>query len=127
MMGYIFDFCTMILNLLCTFLLAGLYVVGWPVGIVGLIMSAGLFCMSGLYADAILQIVLHMAGIVGILILVIKKLLCIILSITGWLKVLGSIELGLLVSQLLIIYTDSTALYMGLYKFSISYMYVFGK
>ena len=36
-------------------------------------MSAGLFCVNGLYADAILQIVLHMAGIVGILILVIKK------------------------------------------------------
>lgn len=48
----------MIINLLCTFLLAGLYVVGWPVGIVGLIMSAGLFCVSELYADAILQIVL---------------------------------------------------------------------
>ncbi len=57
-MGYIFDFCTMIIDLLCTFLLVGLYVVGWPVGIVGLIMSAGLFCVSELYADAILQIVL---------------------------------------------------------------------
>ena len=76
MMGYIFDLCTMIINLLCTFLLAWLYVVGWPVGIVGLIMSAGLFYVSGLYADAILQIVLYMAGIAGSLILVIKKLLC---------------------------------------------------
>ena len=36
----------MIIDLLCTFLLVGLYVVCWPVGIVGLIMSAGLFCVS---------------------------------------------------------------------------------
>ena len=57
-MLHIFDFCTMIVNLLCTFLLAGLYVVGWPIGILGLIMSASLFSISGLYADAILQVVL---------------------------------------------------------------------
>ncbi|MDE4972212.1 nicotinamide mononucleotide transporter, partial [Francisella tularensis] len=57
-MLHIFDFSTMIVNLLCTFLLARLYVIGWTVGIVGLIMSAGLFSVSGLYSDAILQMIL---------------------------------------------------------------------
>ncbi|AEI36804.1 Ribosyl nicotinamide transporter, PnuC-like protein [Francisella salina] len=36
-MIHLLDFCTMIINLLCTFLLAGLYVIGWPVGIVGIV------------------------------------------------------------------------------------------
>ena len=52
------DFFTMIINLLCTFLLAGLFVVGWPVGILGLIMSAVLFGLAGLYADMVLQLIL---------------------------------------------------------------------
>lgn len=107
----------MIINLLCTFLLAGLYVIGWPVGIVGLIMSAGLFYVSGLYADAILQIVLLFSFAYGWYSwqpnLGHKKIVVHKLSITGWLNVLGSIgSLGLLVSQLLIIYTDATTPYM---------------
>lgn len=76
-MIHLLDFCTMIINLLCTFLLAGLYIIGWPVGIVGLIMSAGLFSISGLYADAILQMILCLAldtvGIVGNPTLVTKR------------------------------------------------------
>ncbi|MED7788845.1 nicotinamide riboside transporter PnuC [Francisella sp. 19X1-34] len=116
-MLHILDFCTMIVNLLCTFLLAALYVIGWPIGILGLIMSASLFAISGLYADAILQIVLLSSFVYGwytwqgkseSVELIIHKL-----SSLGWLKVLFLIVfLGLLVSLLLIKYTNSTTPYL---------------
>ncbi|QEO57821.1 MULTISPECIES: nicotinamide riboside transporter PnuC [Francisella] len=116
-MIHLLDFCTMIINLLCTFLLAGLYVIGWPVGIVGLIMSAGLFSISGLYADAILQIILLFSFGYGWYSwqpnFSHKKVVVHRLKIIGWLKVLVSIGVfGLVVSQLLINYTDSTTPYM---------------
>ncbi|BCD91851.1 nucleoside transporter [Francisella halioticida] len=120
----------MIVNLLCTFLLAGLYVVGWPIGILGLIMSASLFSISGLYADAILQIVLlfsfgygwytwqrNPAG---------DKVIVHRLNVIGWLKVLFYIVLlGLLVSQLLISYTNSTTPYMDGFTSTASLICVF--
>ncbi|QLE79276.1 nicotinamide mononucleotide transporter [Francisella sp. Scap27] len=55
---HLLDFCTMIINLLCTFLLASFLTIGWPVGILGLIMSSVLFGLAGLYADMYLQIIL---------------------------------------------------------------------
>lgn len=55
---HLLDFFTMIVNLLCTFLLASFFVAGWPVGILGLIMSSVLFGLAGLYADMTLQLIL---------------------------------------------------------------------
>lgn len=117
-MLHIFDFCTMVVNLLCTFLLAGLYVIGWPIGLLGLMMSASLFSISGLYADAILQVILLFSfgygwyswqnNAQGKNELIVHRL-----NIIGWIKVLLYISsLGLFVSQLLIIYTNSTTPYI---------------
>ncbi|APC96606.1 nicotinamide riboside transporter PnuC [Francisella frigiditurris] len=55
---HLLDFITMIVNLLCTYLLAKLNILGWPVGVIGLILSSILFSQAGLYSDAILQILL---------------------------------------------------------------------
>ncbi|MDE5016795.1 nicotinamide ribonucleoside (NR) uptake permease (PnuC) family protein, partial [Francisella tularensis subsp. holarctica] len=77
------------------------------------IMSAGLFSVSGLYAVAILQMILLFSFGYGCYSwqhnFSHKKIVVHRLKIIGWLKVLFSIGVfGLLVSQLLIFYTDST-------------------
>lgn len=111
----ILDFSTMIVNLACTFLLASMSVFGWPIGIVGLIMSAILFCMSGLYADMILQIILlasfsygwycwHYVQIDSDRVLKVQ-----FLSLKGWLAVILTIAvLSVAVYYLLILFTNST-------------------
>ncbi|API87635.1 nicotinamide riboside transporter PnuC [Francisella uliginis] len=129
-MLHIFDFCTMIVNLLCTFLLAGLYVVGWPIGILGFIMSASLFSISGLYADAILQVVLLFSFGYGWYAWQNNtgsgKAIVHRLNITGWLKVLFFIALfGIFASQLLIVYTNSTTPYMDGFTSTASLICVF--
>lgn len=52
------DFSTMIINILATFLIARGNIIGWPVGLVGLLMSAVLFFKVSLFADTLLQIIL---------------------------------------------------------------------
>ena len=64
MMKYL-DFSTMIINILATFLIARANIIGWPVGLLGLLMSAVLFFDVKLYADTLLQIVLISTFIYG--------------------------------------------------------------
>ena len=111
----ILDFCTMLINLLCTFLLARLCIFGRPVGLVGLVMSSVLFYMSGLYADTILQIIMlfgfiygwynwHSKKDSGEFLTSIKKL-----NLKGWIiTILVICIFTPIVSLLLMTYTDST-------------------
>lgn len=124
------DFLTMIINILCTFLLARLYIIGWPVGILGLIMSCVLFYSSGLYADAILQIILLGSFMYGWYQwrnnTVISHSEVYVLNIAGWLKVfVGILFLVLIVSKLLILYTDSTTPYLDAFTSVSSLVCVF--
>ncbi|AIT09629.1 nicotinamide ribonucleoside (NR) uptake permease (PnuC) family protein [Candidatus Francisella endociliophora] len=116
-MLHILDFCTMAVNLLCTFLLASFYTIGWPVGILGLIMSTVLFFISKLYADAILQIILMFSFVYGWYSWRVNKqnksFSIQRLSLSGWVVTIFLIVLvGMLVSSLLIEFTKSTTPYL---------------
>lgn len=115
---HLLDFFTMIINLLCTFLLAGFFVIGWPVGILGLIMSSILFGLAGLYADMVLQLLLLCFFCYGWLTWSSSKLNNelkpkIFNSSLSWvLIVLTIVSLSFLVAQTLIAFTDSTTPYL---------------
>jgi nicotinamide mononucleotide transporter len=46
-------------------MLASMRVIGWPIGLVGLVMSSALFGLSGLYADMFLQLILIISFVYG--------------------------------------------------------------
>lgn len=118
----------MVVNLLCTLLLASFYTIGWPVGIVGLIMSSVLFYKIGLYADMVLQIILLSSFIyvwycwgTDYKLDNVSKLNMLGLVIT----LLAVFIPGIIVAKLLILLTDSKTPFLDAFTASASLVCVF--